>query len=115
MNLATARSGNRAREVGMRKVAGAHRTDIIKQFFGESILLAFIALVFSLIIVKLLLPAFNNLAAKELSMNISGNLLGLLILFGIALLTGIISGSYPAIFLSSFQPARVLKGSLQSG
>ena len=115
MNLATARSGNRAREVGMRKVAGAHRTDIIKQFFGESILLAFIALVFALIIVKLLLPAFNNLAAKELSMNISGNLLGLLVLFGIALLTGIISGSYPAIFLSSFQPARVLKGSLQSG
>lgn len=115
MNLATARSGNRAKEVGMRKVAGAHRSSIIKQFFGESILLAFIALFFSLIIVKLLLPAFNNLAAKELSMNISGNLLGLLMLFGIALLTGIISGSYPAIFLSSFQPVKVLKGSLRSG
>jgi len=115
MNLATARSGNRAKEVGMRKVAGAHRSSIIKQFFGESILLAFIALFFSLIIVKLLLPAFNNLAAKELSLNISGNLLDLLILFGIALLTGIISGSYPAIFLSSFQPVKVLKGSLRSG
>lgn len=115
MNLATARSGNRAKEVGMRKVAGAHRSSIIKQFFGESILLAFIALFFSLIIVKLLLPAFNNLAAKELSLNISGNLLDILILFGIALLTGIISGSYPAIFLSSFQPVKVLKGSLRSG
>jgi len=115
MNLATARSGNRAKEVGMRKVAGAHRSSIIKQFFGESILLAFIALFFSLIIVKLLLPAFSNLAAKELSMNISGNLSGLLMLFGIALLTGIISGSYPAIFLSSFQPVKVLKGSLRSG
>ena len=115
MNLATARSGNRAKEVGMRKVAGAHRSSIIKQFFGESILLAFIALFFSLILVKLLLPAFNNLAAKELSLNISGNLLGLLMLFGIALLTGIISGSYPAFFLSSFQPVKVLKGSLRSG
>ena len=74
MNLATARSGNRAKEVGMRKVAGAHRTDIIKQFYGESILLAFIALLFAVVFVWLLLPVFNNLAAKELSMNLSGNL-----------------------------------------
>jgi putative ABC transport system permease protein len=115
MNLATARSGNRAREVGMRKVAGAYKTDIIRQFFGESILLAFIALFFALIIVQLLLPVFNNLAAKELSMNIAGNIWALLGLLGIALLTGIISGTYPALFLSTFQPVRVLKGSLKSG
>ena len=115
MNLATARSGNRAKEVGMRKVAGAHRTDIIKQFYGESILLAFIALLFAVVFVWLLLPVFNNLAAKELSMNLSGNLSILLGLLCIAMLTGIISGSYPALFLSAFQPVMVLKGSRLSG
>ena len=115
MNLTTARSGNRSKEVGMRKVAGAYRSEIVKQFFGESILFAFIALLFAFILVELLLPVFNNLAAKELSMDIPGNLLILLGLICIALLTGIISGSYPALFLSAFQPVRVLKGSLQSG
>ncbi len=115
MNLATARSRSRAKEIGMRKVAGANKTDIIKQFFGESILFSFISLVFALIIVWLLLPAFNDLAAKELSMDISGNLLVLLGLLCIALMTGIISGSYPALFLSAFQPVDVLKGALKSG
>jgi ABC-type antimicrobial peptide transport system permease subunit len=115
MNLATARSGNRAKEVGMRKVAGAHKTDIVRQFYGESILLAFIALFVALTIVWLLLPTFNNLAAKELSMGVSGNLLVLLGLLGITLLTGVISGSYPALILSAFQPVKILKGSLQSG
>ena len=115
MNLATARSGNRAKEVGMRKVAGAHKIDIIKQFYGESILLAFIALLFAVIFVWLLLPAFNNLAAKELSMNITGNLSILLGLLCIAIITGIISGSYPALFLSTFQPVMVLKGLRLSG
>jgi len=115
MNLATARSGNRAREVGIRKVVGAYKTDIIKQFYGESILLAFIAQIFALIMVWFLLPVFNNLSAKELSMNITGNPLVLLGLLGIALITGIISGSYPALFLSSFHPVRVLKGSSFSG
>lgn len=110
MNLATARSGNRAKEVGMRKVSGAHKTDIIKQFYGESILLAFIALLFAAIFVWLLLPVFNNLAAKELSLDIPGNLSILLGLLCIAVVTGIISGSYPALFLSTFQPVMVLKG-----
>jgi len=115
MNLATARSGNRAKEVGMRKVSGAHKTDIVRQFYGESILLAFIALIVALTFVWLLLPTFNNLAAKELSLGVPGNLLVLLGLVGITLLTGVISGSYPALFLSSFQPVKILKGSLQSG
>jgi ABC-type antimicrobial peptide transport system permease subunit len=115
MNLATARSGNRAKEIGMRKVSGAYKTDIIKQFFGESILFSLISLVFALIIVWLLLPAFSNLAAKDLSMDISGNLPVLLGLLCIALMTGIISGSYPAFFLSAFQPVNVLKGTLKSG
>ena len=115
MNLTTARSANRAREVGVRKVAGANRRDLVRQFFGESILLAFIALLFAVGLVALLLPVFNNLAAKELSFGSSTNLHALLALMGIVILTGIISGSYPALFLSAFQPAHVLKGTLHSG
>ncbi|MGD8536202.1 MAG: ABC transporter permease [Candidatus Aminicenantes bacterium] len=115
MNLATARSGNRAKEVGMRKVSGAHKTDIIKQFYGESMLLAFIALLLAVVLVWILLPAFNNLAAKELSLDIPGNLSILLGLLCIATLTGIIAGSYPAFFLSAFQPVMVLKGLRLSG
>ena len=110
MNLATARSGNRAKEIGMRKVAGAHKVDIIRQFYGESILLAFIALFIAMILVWLLLPFFNNLAAKELSLDVTGNLSILMGLLCIVILTGIISGSYPAFFLSAFQPVIVLKG-----
>jgi putative ABC transport system permease protein len=115
MNLATARSGNRAKEIGMRKVAGAHKVDIIRQFYGESILLAFIALLLAVVFVWLLLPVFNNLAAKELSLNITGNLSILMGLLCIAILSGIISGSYPAFFLSAFQPVMVLKGFRLSG
>jgi predicted permease len=115
MNLTTARSANRAREVGMRKVAGAYRRDLVRQFFGESILLAFIALLFAVGLVVLLLPVFNDLAAKELSFGSSANIYALLVLMGIAILTGIIAGSYPALFLSAFQPANVLKGTLHSG
>jgi putative ABC transport system permease protein len=115
MNLTTARSANRAREVGMRKVAGAYRRDLIRQFFGESILLAFIALTFAVGLVFLLLPVFNDLAAKELRFGISGNFQALLALGMIALFTGIIAGSYPSLFLSGFQPANVLKGTAHSG
>ncbi|UCC41020.1 MAG: ABC transporter permease [Candidatus Aminicenantes bacterium] len=115
MNLTTARSGNRAKEVGMRKVVGAYKTDLVRQFFGETILLAFIALLLALILVWLLLPVFNNLSAKELSLDIQGNPLILLGLVSIAMLTGIISGTYPALFLSAFRPVKVLKGALQSG
>jgi ABC-type antimicrobial peptide transport system permease subunit len=115
MNLATARSANRAREVGVRKVVGAYRSDIIKQFFGESILLASLSLSIALLLVKLMLPLFNNLTQSGLSLDISGNT-GLLIgLPVITLITGILSGSYPALFLSSFQPVNVLKGTLRSG
>ncbi len=115
MNLATARSANRAKEVGMRKVAGAYKIEIIRQFYGESILLAFIALLLAVVLVWLLLPVFNNLAAKELCLDIPGNLSILLGLLCIAVLTGIISGSYPAFFLSAFQPVMVLKGLRLSG
>ena len=115
MNLATARSGNRAREVGIRKVMGAHKSDLIKQFFGESILLGFVALLVALIIVELLLPLFNDLVGSNLSLDISSGAFVFLGLPLLAIITGIISGSYPALFLSSFQPIKILKGTLQSG
>jgi putative ABC transport system permease protein len=111
MNLSTAKSGARAKEVGMRKVMGARRRDIIRQFFGESILQAFIGLFFALALVAVLLPLFNRITAKELSLDLMDNLILYVGLIGIAAFTGIVSGSYPALFLSSFHPAAVLKGS----
>jgi predicted permease len=115
MNLSTARSANRAKEVGLRKVVGAMKGHLIRQFYGESVVYAFIALIFAVGIVTLLLPAFSNLASKELSWSVAGIETILLGLLGITLFTGLVAGSYPAMFLSAFQPARVLKGSLFSG
>lgn len=115
MNLATARSGNRAKEIGMRKVVGARKEAIIRQFMGEALIYALIAFALSLVFVELLLPVFNNLSQKDLSLNLRDNI-GLYgqMLF-IALITGVISGSYPALYLSAFRPASVLKGTLVSG
>ncbi len=109
MNLATARSANRAREVGLRKVVGANRKMIILQFLGESILLSFISLLLAIVLVRLMLPDFSDFVGKELSLDISGNLFTFCGLVGIALIVGMIAGSYPALFLSSFQPVKVLK------
>jgi len=92
MNLTTARASNRAREVGMRKVTGARRIEIIKQFFGESILLSFIGLILAIFLVDLLLPVFNDLCGKQLHMDIFTNGGILVWLIGIALCTGILSG-----------------------
>ena len=110
MNLSTAKSGIRAKEVGMRKVAGARRRDIVRQFFGESLLQAFVSLFFAIVLVKALLPLFNQITAKELSLDLMGNLFLYIGLIGIAVFTGIVAGSYPALFLSSFHPVSVLKG-----
>lgn len=115
MNLTTARSANRAREVGMRKVAGAYRSDIVKQFYGESTLFALIALVAAAVLVRVFLPLFNQLAAKELSFDLFRNTWIWWGLTGITIVTGLISGSYPALYLSAFHPVRVLKGVLSSG
>jgi len=115
MNLSTARSANRAREVGVRKVAGALKSHIIQQFYGESVIYAFIALAFAMIIVVLLMSPFNNLSGKELSLGILGSGMILAGFIGVTLFTGLVAGSYPALFLSSFQPVRVIKGSLKSG
>jgi putative ABC transport system permease protein len=109
MNLATARAGTRAKEVGLRKVVGARKTDVVRQFYGESLFHAGLALVAAVGLVLLVLPAFNRLAEKSLGLNATrdaGLLLGLLV---ITLATGIVSGSYPALLLSSFRPAAVLK------
>jgi putative ABC transport system permease protein len=114
MNLTTARSANRAKEVGLRKVVGANRPQLIRQFLGESILMALFALVIAFFLLEFLLPLFNTLSGKQLTsawINKPTLLLGFI---GLALLTGISSGSYPALFLSSFQPARILKGTMGS-
>lgn len=112
MNLSTARSERRAKEVGIRKVAGALKKSLVAQFLGESILISFIAGCIAIIIVELSLPAFNQVMGKQLETG-SGNIN--LWLSGIAfiLFTGILAGSYPAFFLSSFKPISVLKGSFK--
>jgi putative ABC transport system permease protein len=114
MNLSTARSASRAREVGMRKVIGARRSQLVRQFFGESILMCLLALCGALILVELFLPAFSRLSGKEITTAWLDNLPVLLACLGIALITGIVSGTYPALFLSSFRPIRVLKGTLRT-
>jgi putative ABC transport system permease protein len=112
MNLATARSARRAKEVGLRKVVGAGRMQLIGQFLGESLFISFIALFIAVGIVYLLLPVFSNLAGKEFSIQLlNGKLIAMLL--GIALFTGLISGSYPALFLSGFKPVEVLKGNMR--
>ena len=114
MNLSTARSAARAKEIGMRKVIGAARKDVIKQFFSESILLSFIALIIAIILVYFFLPAFNTIAEKQLTLDLTGNYIGIG-LAAIALLTGLISGIYPSLYLSSFQPVTIMKSSLAKG
>jgi putative ABC transport system permease protein len=113
MNLATARSARRAKEVGLRKVVGAVRGQIIRQFLGEALLISFFALLLAIALVGLSLPLFNHLANKDLSLHLwDGKLL--LTLVSISILTGLVAGSYPALFLSGFQPVKVLKGNLRT-
>ncbi len=109
MNLATAVSGQRAKEVGLRKAVGALRPQLIAQFIGESLLLSFISLMLALLIVYTMLPLFNQLANKSISISLL-NIKTLFAFLGIATITGLLSGSYPAFFLSSFNPVKALKG-----
>jgi putative ABC transport system permease protein len=112
MNLATARSTKRAKEVGVRKVVGAGRPALMAQFMGEAILLTFCSILLAILLTALLLPAFNGLTGKQLSLPTHQPLFWLAML-GLLLVSGFVSGSYPAIFLSSLHPIRVLKGSLR--
>jgi len=109
MNLATARSSGRAKEVGIRKVVGARRAQLITQFFTESVLMAILSLVGSICLVLLFLPKFNQFIQRELTLDAFGDMGLLLGLLAISLFVGLISGSYPALILSAFKPARVLK------
>ncbi|MEM8600942.1 MAG: ABC transporter permease [Bacteroidota bacterium] len=108
MNLATARSAQRAREVGMRKALGADRGQLARQFLGESVLYAVAALLVALALIQIALPLFNGLAGKDLSVSYLSPLLPALVAF--ALGVGLLAGSYPAFVLSAFRPAAVLKG-----
>jgi putative ABC transport system permease protein len=113
MNLSTARSEKRAKEVGIRKVVGAQKRFLVGQFIGESILLSFIAGSFAVIIVQIALPAFSQLTDKKLFIDFT-NIYFWLAGLGFVLFTGIIAGSYPAFFLSSFEPVKVLKGTFKA-
>jgi len=114
MNLTTARFMKRAKEIGVRKVAGAVRSSLIKQFIGEAILIAFISAIISLGIIAVLLPTFNILTHKEIALPVSSIYFWASIAT-LAFVTGLIAGSYPALFLSSFDPIKVLKGSIKAG
>ena len=114
MNLATARSVKRAREVGVRKVVGAGRGLLIGQFVGEALVLTSIALIIAIALVWLLLPTFNSLTNKHITFRFTdATFWGMLL--GMTLITGLIAGSYPALFLSSLNPIRVLKGAVRFG
>lgn len=114
MNLATARSASRAKEVGLRKVVGSNRQQMAKQFLGESLFFVFLAYLFSLVLIKLFLPVFNQIAGKQIIINFFDFrfLFGSLVL---VLFTGLIAGSYPALYLSKFSEVHVLKGQTSSG
>jgi ABC-type antimicrobial peptide transport system permease subunit len=114
MNLSTARSEKRAREVGVRKTLGSGKRQLVFQFFSESIILASIAFVLSVLAVFLLLPFFNDLVDKHLSLDLSQPLFWLAAI-ALIIFTGLVAGSYPALYLSSFSPVKVLKGTFLAG
>lgn len=114
MNLSTARSEERAKEVGIRKTLGSMRSQLIGQFFSESLLITMLAFVLSIGLAYLLLPSFNEIAGKELQLPWRHPVFWLLGL-GFALLTGLIAGSYPSFYLSAFRPVKILKGTFKAG
>ncbi len=115
MNLSTARSANRAKEVGIRKVAGSLRSSLVTQFLTESVLTSFLSLVIAIGIATLLLPLFNQLAGKQMNVWTLFSTWLLPVLIALIVVVGCVAGSYPAFYLSSFQPVQVLKGSIAKG
>jgi len=112
MNLSTARASRRIKEVGIKKVVGARRSSLILQYLGESVLMTLFALVLAAVLVLLLLPQFNIITGKQIIVEPGAKII--LSALGIALLTGLIAGSYPALYLSGFKPVAVLKGKLKT-
>lgn len=115
MNLSTARSANRAREIGVRKAMGAYQAQLVVQFLLESTVIAFLALLIALPVVIALLPSLNAITDREMDISFLLNPISLLYLLAFAVVVGTVSGSYPAFFLSRFHPQEVLKGALSSG
>jgi putative ABC transport system permease protein len=115
INLSTARSAERAKEVGIRKSIGAYRFQLAIQFLGETVMLSLIALVFAIVLVEIALPFINSLSRRDLSLPIFNNLGVTLTIIICTTIVGLISGIYPAAYLSGFQPVKVLKGSIQTG
>ncbi len=114
MNLSTARSAKRAREVGLRKVVGSNRKQLITQFLGESIITTFLSLIVALALVQLVYPTFKTIFENRIIVDYYENWIFILELVGIALIVGVIAGSYPAFFLSGYQPVETLKGAFTS-
>jgi len=112
MNLTTARSARRAKEIGIRKVTGSTKSQLVLQFLSESLLTAFVAVLLSVLLIMILLPFFNSVSGKVFTLSTVLQPANILILLGIVLFTGLVGGSYPAFYLSSFTPVSVLKGSL---
>jgi ABC-type antimicrobial peptide transport system permease subunit len=112
MNLSTASASTRLKEIGVKKAIGADRKAILLQFLGESILMTFLALVLAVVLVLLLLPEFNNITGKHLTLQLNGRVVASVL--AITIVTGLLSGSYPALYLSGFEPITVLKGKLQT-
>ena len=115
MNLATARSAMRAKEVGLRKVVGAYRNQLVAQFLGESMIITLIALLISMVATALGIEAINEFTGKALTLSPFDNPFLFLFLVGVSIFVGLFSGSYPALFLSGFQPVTTLKGNFKGG
>ncbi|MEZ5198597.1 MAG: FtsX-like permease family protein [Bacteroidales bacterium] len=115
MNMATATSSGRAKEIGIRKVTGAYRAQLIRQFLGESMVVSFVALLIALLIAEFLIPVFNDLTGKAIHLNTLLDWKNVLIVVLLGLLIGLFSGIYPAFYLSTFNPIKVLKGTLSLG
>ena len=114
VNLATARSEKRAKEVGIRKTLGSNKAQLVRQFIAEAVIMSMLAVFLAIIIVEVFLPFFNNVSGKDLNLGIFENFYNLLILIFFAGIIGIFAGSYPAFYLSSFQPVKVLKSESNS-
>jgi putative ABC transport system permease protein len=115
MNLSTARANKRAKEVGIRKTIGAYKHQLWRQFLSESVLLAFIALILAVLLIKVFIPVFNVISNKNLSTGLLFQFENLITFSGLTLVTGLLAGLYPAFYLTAFEPAKVLKGSVLSG